>query len=224
MTPSSGLLLLVSLALFTCHSAGENDPAVLNSVDDYDYYPYTDSPDEPKNSSSRVLPCNYDLCENQKIPCVNLSVSTGCLCPGVSGPNETPDAPVLLDVTKEGSQVVVHWCSPPSAVTHYQILVGRHHLLTASQLTRRVLLPELDPGTTVCVEAVNRAGSSRPTKTSCRRYELANSPSMAAWVIGGVLAFVLLLLLALVVFLLRRNKAGSRSRAGNPSDRGEVVF
>ncbi|XP_048853735.1 LOW QUALITY PROTEIN: leucine-rich repeat neuronal protein 4-like [Brienomyrus brachyistius] len=148
----------------------------------------------------------------------------GCLCPGESGPNETPDAPVLLEVTKEGSQVVVHWCSPPSAVTHYQILEGQRHLLTASMRARKALLPKLDPGTMVCVEAVNRAGSSSPTKTSCKRYELANNSQHDRWVIGGVLAFVLLLLLALVVFLLRRNKAGSRSRASNPSYRGEVVF
>ncbi|KAJ8405215.1 hypothetical protein AAFF_G00322060 [Aldrovandia affinis] len=168
-------------------------------------------------------PCDYDPCRDQQDPCTQLSALSGCLCPGVSGPRDRPEPPALGKVAQEGSGVVVAWCAPPSAVSSYRVVVddGREPLVLGERL-RRAVLEEVQVGATVCVEALNDAGPSHPSPHSCAQYELQadDGLSLRAGVIGGGLAFLLLLSLAALLFWkfnTCRKPRGDREGLGNPS-------
>lgn len=186
-------------------------------------------PEEPETPiawvSSRPVAlaelCDYDPCRDQQIPCAQLSIESGCLCPGLSGPNVLPQAPHLNSVRREGSEVVVRWCAPASEVQQYRVTVELDTFQLFGEISRKGSLGNLVPGTKVCVEAINRAGTSIPSKYSCTRYEPMGNDTLAlkAGLIAGGLT--LLLLLSVVAFLLWRrklHKEGSSSEGmGNPS-------
>ncbi|XP_029113317.1 LRRN4 C-terminal-like protein [Scleropages formosus] len=163
--------------------------------------------------------CDYDRCRDEQVPCELLSESSGCLCPGLSGPRVPPNPPELRSVVREGSAVVARWCSPASAVLHYRVTVRGGSPATFGERSRKGVLGQVEPGATVCVEALNAAGSS---EKSCRAYEPPEDGDLAlkAGLTGGALCLLLLLSLAAVLLWRRkaRRKAESSSEGvGNPS-------
>ncbi|XP_048885769.1 leucine-rich repeat neuronal protein 4 [Brienomyrus brachyistius] len=186
-------------------------------------------PEEPETPMARASSrpavlaelCDYDPCRDQQTPCTQLSFESGCLCPGLSGPNVLPQAPHLKSVHREGSEVVARWCAPASEVQQYRVTVEPGIFQLFEEISRKGSLGNLVPGTKVCVEAINRAGISNPSKYSCTRYEPKGTDNLAlkAGLIAGGL--ILLLLLSVVAFLLWRrklHKEGSGSVGlGNPS-------
>lgn len=183
---------------------------------DEDYSNYKDPtllPTNPPLSTKVGKPehCDYDHCRDQQRPCVELSAASGCQCPGLSGPQEVPEAPYLKQVVQQGSEVVVKWCAPASTVSHYQIVVKGREPSVFTGLSRKGVLKGLEAGAEVCVEAVNAAGVSSPVRHSCVTYQPEKDGSLAlkAGLIGGALG--LLLLIALLIFLLWRRKACGKS-------------
>ncbi|KAJ8348190.1 hypothetical protein SKAU_G00267790 [Synaphobranchus kaupii] len=186
----------------------------LNPDEDYNSYEEdTWLPTKPSLPPNLGKPqrCDYDRCRDQERPCVELSAASGCQCPGLSGPQEVPEAPYLKEVSQQGSDAVVKWCAPASTVSHYQIVVKDREPLVFMGLSRMGVLKDLEAGATVCVEAVNAAGVSSPVQYSCMTYEPESDGSLAlkAGLIGGALG--LLLLLSLVIFLLWRRKVCGKS-------------
>nr|XP_023698570.1 leucine-rich repeat neuronal protein 4-like [Paramormyrops kingsleyae] len=186
-------------------------------------------PEEPETPTARASSrpaalaelCDYDPCRDQQMPCTQLSLESGCLCPGLSGPNVLPQAPHLNSVRREGAEVVARWCAPASEVQQYRVTVELGTFQLFGEISRKGSLGNLVPGTKVCVEAINRAGTSTPSQYSCTRYEPKGTDTLAlkAGLIAGGLT--LLLLLSVVAFLLWRRKLhkdGSSSEGlGNPS-------
>ncbi|KAJ8337943.1 hypothetical protein SKAU_G00369090 [Synaphobranchus kaupii] len=176
----------------------------VTALTDYDYKEdeeenirtHNSQPQAPTQKTSQ--PCDYDPCQDQQVPCSQLSALSGCLCPGVTGPQERPEAPSLGKIVQEGSETVVTWCAPPSTVSSYRVTVDDGQPLVFGERLRRAALGELEAGTRVCVEAVNKAGASGPSPGSCREYEPqgGGGSSLKAGVIGGGLGFLLLLSLA----------------------------
>ncbi|KAL4659692.1 LRRN4 C-terminal-like protein-like [Arapaima gigas] len=174
-----------------------------------------------KSNLSNSELCDYDACQDQQPPCVELSESSGCRCPGLSGPEQLPEAPFLQPLGQEGPKVVVQWCAPSSTVLQYQVHVDGHKLLDLGPLSRRASLPTLEPGATVCVKAVNQVGASKPTPNSCTRYEALGDSGVAlkAGLIGGGVG--LLLLLSLLGLLLWKWRAGRKFSPRGPADNTE---
>lgn len=206
-------------------------------ADDEDYGDYSDNPNSPPIVSSSMKPffherkpCPYNPCLENQEPCTHLSARTGCLCPGLSGSDEPPHAPQLKGIVpvSEGDdrgKVEVQWCSPPSVVSGYRVVVegSGGDALEFGEALRRGLVGSLEVGTKVCVEAVNSAGHSAPTEFSCQRYDAPESSEyrLLAGVIGGGLAFLLLLSIAAVILwkckICRKMKRDSNDGLGNPS-------
>lgn len=194
--------------------------------DDYDDVSSktTITPHAPGVTTSRVTsqPCDYDPCVVQTTPCETISAQTGCLCPGLKGPDEIPGAPELREVKLGGSgEVLVHWCSPLSTVTHYEVtLNGRNEQIIFGENLRNGTVPGLKIGETVCVAARNEAGLS---EKSCARYEppQPQQAALSTGIIAGSVAFLLLLLVfAVVLWKLRTCRKGGMGEAeglGNPS-------
>ncbi|XP_078145185.1 LRRN4 C-terminal-like protein [Centroberyx gerrardi] len=172
--------------------------------------------------------CQYDSCLENQEPCTRLAAQTGCLCPGFSGPEEPPHAPHLKALVSDGDgggKVEVHWCAPSSAVSGYRVVVegsGREPL-EFGEAMRRGLVGSLEAGAKVCVEAVNKVGHSTPSEFSCQRYTLPDSSDHAlrAGVIGGGVAFLLVLCVAAVILwkyqVCGKSKRDSTEGLGNPS-------
>ncbi|XP_022069398.1 leucine-rich repeat neuronal protein 4 [Acanthochromis polyacanthus] len=210
----------------------------LGSDDDYeDDYNDNHSP-PPKVLSSMRTPllrrepqlCQYDSCSENQEPCALLSEATGCLCPGVSGPDELPHAPrieTLLPVSQgnDKGKIEVQWCAPSSVVSFYRVVVEGHdgNFLEYGNALRRGVVGSLEVGTKVCVEAVNDAGQSTASEFSCKRYEAPESSDqkLLAWVIGGGVVLLLLFVIAAVILwkcrICRKAKRDSADGLGNPS-------
>ncbi|XP_068572557.1 LRRN4 C-terminal-like protein [Cebidichthys violaceus] len=146
--------------------------------------------------------CDYNLCLESQIPCPVLSTSTGCLCPGFSLHNEVPEAPKLKSVSWNGSEVVARWCAPLSYVTAYVVTVAGEERQRFTKDQRSGGLGDMDHNTEVCVVAVNDAGDS---ERSCFMYR-DNSLPLKAGLIGGALGFLLLLLLAVLLWRHKKQK------------------
>lgn len=174
--------------------------------------------------------CEYDSCLENQEPCLDIAERTGCLCPGVSGADVVPQAPRIralqpISNGKDHGKVEVHWCAPSSVVSRYKVVFqdSNREPLEFQALLRRGSIGHLDPGEKVCVEAVNKAGSSVPTAFSCQRYDPPGSSdqSLLAGVIGGGVTLILLL----VIVAVSLNKCKSCQKAtrdsadglGNPS-------
>lgn len=196
---------------------------VIEVGDDYDDKT-TITPQLPGVTTSRVIsqPCDYDPCVVQTTPCDKISAQTGCLCPGLTGPEQRPGAPKLREVKLGGSgEVLVHWCAPHSTVTHYEVtLNGGKELLSFGENLRNGAIPGLKIGETVCVAARNKAGLS---EKSCARYEppQPDQAALSAGIIAGSVGFLLLLSVLAVVLWKRRTcrkgRMGEAEGLGNPS-------
>lgn len=211
----------------------------LGSDDFYDYEDEDSHSRPPKILASMRTPflhrepqlCQYDSCSENQEPCALLAEATGCLCPGVSGPDEPPHAPrieTLLPVSegKDRGKIEVQWCAPSSVVSSYRVVVeGRDgEVLEYANALRRGVVGSLEVGTKVCVEAVNDAGQSAATEFSCKRYEAPESSDqkVLTWVIlGGVVILLLLFVIAGVILwkcqICRKAKRDSTDGLGNPS-------
>ncbi|XP_017538646.1 leucine-rich repeat neuronal protein 4 isoform X1 [Pygocentrus nattereri] len=206
------LLILPSFVTLST-SSPFNDTAHFHGVnmDDYD----EDYDTSPSPTTKPVPPvakrCDYDLCKDQQPSCQQIAAATGCSCPGMSGPHEVPEPPHLRRLSLEGSdRVVVHWCAPASTVTHYLVQVeGQKEGLKAGERSRQIDLGKVASGTEVCVWAVNKAGVSTREKHSCTRFQPESSESGLALrlgIIGGVVALLVVLALALLLWRFRRRR------------------
>lgn len=147
--------------------------------------------------------CVYDPCLEGQTPCSELSDSSHCLCPGLTLPNEAPHAPTLKSVSWNGSEVVVRWCEPYSYVTAYVVTIGGKERQTFGKTRRSGGVGNIDHVSEVCVLAVNNAGE----KGSCMMYQPRDdSLPLKAGLIGGALGFLLLLLLAVLLWRHKRQR------------------
>ncbi|KAG7484742.1 hypothetical protein MATL_G00053370 [Megalops atlanticus] len=203
------------------------DPSGLDMDEDYEKFDEEDdlrpSPPPVPSQESSPVNCDYDQCLDQQPPCAELAAVSGCRCPGLSGPQEVPEAPFLQQVAQQGSEVAVHWCAPPSTVSRYRVVVDGWEPLVFGGLSRKAMLSGVEAGAVVCVEAVNAAGVSSRTEMSCKPYQPQSGTSLAlkAGLIGAGLG--LLLLLSLVALLLWRHKARGKSLGAGSSHPAEGV-
>ncbi|XP_016089686.1 LRRN4 C-terminal-like protein [Sinocyclocheilus grahami] len=225
------LLCVMELVCATSVSPSLHQPPltrvrIIEVEDDYDEESskMTHAPQSPGVTTSRVIrrPCDYDPCAVQTTPCNKISAKMGCLCPGLTGPEERPEAPELREVKLDGSgEVFVHWCAPRSTITHYEVtLKDGNKQLVFGEYLRNGAVPGLKVGEMVCVAAGNQAGLS---EKSCARYESPQPDQVAVstGIIAGSVGF-LLLLSALAVVLWRRKtcrkgRMGDAEGLGNPS-------
>lgn len=170
-----------------------------------DYYDdETDRPAVPETPFTNVKRCDYNPCLENQTPCTDLAASTGCLCPGFTLHTEIPEAPDLKTVSWNGSEVVVHWCAPLSYITAYLVTVGEQERRRFREDQRRGAVGDIDHIAEVCVVAVNDAGRSKP---SCTMYHPRDhSLPLKAGLIGGALGFLLLLLLAVLLWRHKRQR------------------
>ncbi|CAJ1064080.1 leucine-rich repeat neuronal protein 4 [Xyrichtys novacula] len=147
--------------------------------------------------------CDYNPCLEGQVPCLILSAS-GCSCPGSTPYNEVPEPPALKSVSWNGSEVVATWCAPYSYVTKYVVTVGGKERLISGKDKRSSGLGDVDNVAQVCVMAANDSGRS---KESCMMYQPQDSSlPLKAGLIGGALGFLLLLLLAVLLWRHRRQR------------------
>lgn len=245
----AGLLLLLTIDLFlrirptdatpTSPSVSRPRIVIVTGVGNEDY-DYDGDETDSKASSPTIVsslaatlgqparPCEHNPCLENQVPCSQLTAVSGCLCPGLSGDTEPPHPPhirALTPATDGGAgKVVVHWCAPASVVSRYRVVVeGGHGAPLEFGEQSRMGSIEVEVGTKVCVEAVNKAGHSDPAEFSCLRYERPSRGSVALTTgfIGGAVA--LLLLLSLAALLLWRRQTcrnatpGSTEGLRNPS-------
>lgn len=170
------------------------------SYDDYDTsdVPETVFPDEGTHQR-----CDYNPCrENHS--CADLAASSGCLCPGFTLHHVIPEAPNLKTVSWNGSEVVVHWCAPNSHISGYIVTVGGQKEREFNKTQRRGAVGNIDHTAEICVVAVNDGGKS---EGSCMMYHPRDhSLPLKAGLIGGALGFLLLLLLAVLLWRHRRQR------------------
>ncbi|XP_040030692.2 LRRN4 C-terminal-like protein [Gasterosteus aculeatus] len=185
-------------------------------------------PDSAKTTNRKPQLCHYSPCLENQEPCGQISARNGCLCPGVSGADEPPHAPRIqaLQAIREGrdrGKIEVQWCAPSSVVSVYRVGIEGREVLEFQDVSRRGLVGSLEVGTKVCVEAVNRAGSSTPSDFSCMRYYLPESSDykVLAGVIGGGVAILVLLIIGAVLLwkhqMRKRAERDSADGLGNPS-------
>lgn len=201
----------------------------VTGLPDYDYKEDDEEAkptekNQPQDSTQKSIPpaCDYDPCQDQQVPCAQLAILSGCLCPGVTGPKDRPQAPSLEKIVLEGSETVVTWCAPPSSVSSYRVVVDDGEALVFGDRVRRAVVENLEPGMKVCVEAVNDAGTSSPLPSSCKEYEPQGDGNLTlrAGVIGGCLTFLLVLSLAALLlwkFNTCRKPGSDREGLGNLS-------
>ncbi|XP_027887717.1 leucine-rich repeat neuronal protein 4 [Xiphophorus couchianus] len=179
-------------------------------TDDYSIYEDVSTP--AMTTDARTFQwCDYHECNENQTPCQDLADSFGCLCPGISLPDQHPESPTLSSVSWNGSAVVVRWCAPPSYVTSYVVTMKGREKQIVKEDQRSTTLNQIDHKAEVCVAAINDAGESG---WSCMEYTPAsNSLPLAAGLIGGALG--LLLLILLVVLLCRRRRQKKKREAAH---------
>lgn len=181
----------------------ETDPS---DEDDYsDDYPLTTVGPKRASAGGGTFPrCDYKPCLDNQPTCAELADSTSCLCPGITPSNVAPYAPNLRKVSLNGSEVVLQWCAPYSDVTAYVVMVGGQERRRFGKNQRSGAVGVIDDISEVCVVAVNDAGDS---DTSCLMYRPRdNSLPLKAGLIGGALGFLLLLLLAVLLWRHKRQR------------------
>lgn len=201
--------------------------------DDYDDYEDTSTAPAPTRGAPNPggsQRCDYDPCRDNQTPCANLSLSTGCLCPGFTLYTQPPEAPRIKSVFHNGSGVLVQWCAPHSHVTTYTVMVGGLQTQSFGAGERKGLLGEIDAEAEVCVVAGNDAGNS---DRSCEKYRpRGGTLPLTGWLVGGAGALLLLVLLAAMLWTHRRQQkqevgdVWTRTREGqetlNVRQRGSV--
>lgn len=245
------LLVLITSPLFHSHlfthAASTSSPVTrprityingLGSEADYsdddeeDNGPVTEAPSSKRMPTLRRPPqlCKTDSCLEDQEPCSQLAEKTNCLCPGVSGADQPPHPPVLqalLPVSQgaDRGKVEVQWCAPSSVVSGYKVVIERSEAdaLEFGDALRRGLVGSLEPGTRVCVEATNSAGTSSPSEFSCARYDppKTSDHNLLVWIIGGGVGLLLLIIITAVVLwkhkICQKGKRDSTDGLGNPS-------
>ncbi|XP_040904608.1 leucine-rich repeat neuronal protein 4 [Toxotes jaculatrix] len=209
---------------------GSDDDYIDEDLDNYSSPPKVLTSVEIPAVHQEPKPCQYNPCLENQEPCDHLAAQTGCLCPGLSGPDEPPHAPHIqaLRPISEGDnrgKVEVQWCAPPSAVLRYRVVVegSDGDTLEFGYAMRQGLVGSLKVGTKVCVEAVNNAGHSIPSEYSCKRYDHPESSDhhVLAWVIcGGVALLLLVTIIAVILWkhkMCQKGKRDSTDGLGNPS-------
>ncbi|KAK5858461.1 hypothetical protein PBY51_002598 [Eleginops maclovinus] len=184
-------------------------PHMISTFPSHDYpdeevtdTPLTDSRGTPHGKIAEQ--CNYKPCLEDQTPCAELAASTGCLCPGLPLYNEAPESPTLISVTWNGSEVVVQWCAPHSHITAFNVTVGGEQRQTFGKNRRKGGVGDIEHMSEVCVVAVNDAGTSQG---SCLMYQPRDrSLTLLVGLIGGALGFLLLLLLAVLLWRHRRQR------------------
>uniref|UniRef100_A0A671WC04 Si:ch1073-303k11.2 n=1 Tax=Sparus aurata TaxID=8175 RepID=A0A671WC04_SPAAU len=240
------LIFLTTSPLLTSHffarAASASPPVTrpriiyINDLDDPDDPGEEDGDDPPivKATVRTTLQekkdiCHYDSCSEDQESCPKLAAETGCLCPGISGSDVAPNAPridVLLPVTEgeHKGKVQIKWCAPSSVVSGYRVVIegreGESQEFGAS--SRKGFVRSLEAGTKVCVEALNKAGSSSPSQFSCQRYSREKSDhKLLAGIIGGGVALLIIVIIAAVILwkykLCQKAKGDSADGLGNPS-------
>lgn len=170
--------------------------------EDYGYLDYTTT------SSVAIIPtderCDYKPCLDDQPSCYELSIATGCLCPGFTLNNVPPEAPDLGPVAWNGSEVIVKWCEPLSDVLEYVVTVGGQEKYRFSREKRSGGIGQVDNVVQVCVSAVNEAGESG---ASCVMYQPEDrSLPLTVGLIGGALGLLLVLLLGVLVWRRRKQR------------------
>ncbi|XP_035034804.2 LRRN4 C-terminal-like protein [Hippoglossus stenolepis] len=186
---------------------GFSTKALRLSTEDYDELEDKVTTIVPRRGLTDVRPpqrCNYDPCLEGQISCSVLRESTKCSCPGHTLHNQAPEAPNLRSVSWNGSDVVIQWCAPYSYVTTYLVTVGDQQQQIFGKEKRSGGLGILENIAEVCVVAVNGIGSS---PGSCMMYHPRDSSlPLTAGLIGGALGFLLLLLLAVLLWRHKRQR------------------
>ncbi|XP_021336754.1 LRRN4 C-terminal-like protein [Danio rerio] len=232
-------LLLLQVCVPVCSTSASPSQhhtrvRIIEVEDDYDDINThtTHSPRAPGLTISRAIrrPCDYDPCAVQTSPCDVISAQTGCLCPGLTGPQERPEPPDLRELRPgSGGGVSVLWCAPRSTVTHYEVSLKdeKSSVQTFGEHLRSGVIPGLKFGQIVCVAAGNEAGLS---EQSCAQYEApqVDHAALSAGVIGGSIGFFLLLLALSVVLwrkrTCRKGGMGDAEGLGNPSYSNDGVL
>lgn len=197
-------------------------------MDDDDYEDSTSpSPGHDHPSTTLFTPreCHYDPCVVPRMPCSVISAQTRCYCPGVSGPDQRPASPQLKELRlDEQGELEVHWCAPQSSVTHYQVLItgGDGEPPVFSESTRVGTIRGVPVGARVCVVAVNNAGMSSESESSCARFvsgESGHAALISGVTAGGVALLLLILAVAVLLWRRRSRKSGGADGEGlgNPS-------
>lgn len=169
-------------------------------------YGYMD--DATTSSVPIIIPtnerCDYKPCLDDQPSCYELSVTTGCLCPGFTLNKIAPEAPSLGPVAWNGSEVIVKWCEPLSYVSEYVVTVGGQEKYRFSREKRSGSIGQVDNIAQVCVSAVNEAGESA---ASCVMYQPEDrSLPLTVGLIGGALGLLLVLLLGVLVWRRRKQR------------------
>ncbi|TRY93971.1 hypothetical protein DNTS_021123 [Danionella cerebrum] len=167
-------------------------------------------------------PCDYDPCVAQKEPCEQISAHTGCLCPGLTGPDARPEPPELRKITQEVRGTRVQWCAPRSFVKFYEVTLkdGEVKQIFGDYL-RNGVLPEVNVGDQVCVAAGNDVGISDKT---CAHFE-APEPNHALLnmsIIAGAVGILFVIGIVFAIVLWRRRTCRKAETGGadglrNPS-------
>ncbi|KAL1257424.1 hypothetical protein QQF64_010668 [Cirrhinus molitorella] len=118
--------------------------------------------------------CTFDPCVHLQDTCFNRPNPT-CVCPDMTSRSQPPDSPTSLAVTAVTHNLaLVKWCASCSPVQEY-LLVVRHEGLQQKNLSFSSTFCEAfisnltaDHIYDICVQAVNRAGSSGPKCVSVR--------------------------------------------------------
>ncbi|XP_074528518.1 leucine-rich repeat neuronal protein 4 [Halichoeres trimaculatus] len=167
-------------------------------------------------SSGKPKRCDYNPCLENQIPCDDLASSTGCLCIRRTLPSEAPEAPEVKSVSWNGSEDVIQWCAPYSYVTQYVVKVGGKERQRLGMDQRSSGLGIIEDVALVCVVAMNDMGSS---EESCKMYQPRDSSlPLKAGLIGGALGFLLLLLLAVLLWRHRRQRKQEASISMHNTD------
>lgn len=185
-------------------------------------------PDQAGATTTRFIPheCDYDPCVVPKVPCSVIAAQTKCYCPGISGPDEMPAAPVIKELKQGASgEVVVHWCAPQSTVFYYKVITeGGSEPQMFNNSSRTGSVPGVKIGSRVCVVAGNNIGLSTESEVSCALFEphKSNHVHQMSWAIAGGIGLLVLVVVLAVVLLWRQKrgwKNGSMDGEGlrNPS-------
>ncbi|KAI5089545.1 leucine-rich repeat neuronal protein 4-like [Silurus meridionalis] len=203
----------------TTQRTGSPKPRLVGQGDDYNNFyddPFTTK--KPQKSAGSPPPL-CDICKEQPESCQKLAQTLFCSCPGISGPFQRPDPPTVHSLSVESNGVVVfRWCAPASTVLYYQVYVGGKKTGHELAENRRIMkLGDVAPGTEVCVEAVNKVGSSVPGKHSCTVFEPSNSETRLITklaLIGAAVVLVLVIALVLLLWWCKRHR-NARAQTAN---------
>lgn len=208
------LLCLVIIRGLSALPAASGPPSTVDPfliVEDYsdDQYPSTTTaPTVPRSTiTGPIQRCDYNPCAENQPPCQQLAATRRCRCPGFTLDNQAPLPPELRSLAWNGSQVVVRWCAPYSAVTGYWVTVGGAFRGEFGTGQRSVGLGAVKDKTEVCLSAMNSSGLS---KAVCQMYRYdghgRRGLMLTMVLVGGALGLLLLLLPLILLWRRRRQR------------------